>query len=71
MILSRCVGTLLASWVFHNFEKESPQGEMHPSLRYVSPVQGRGLAKAVDGVEADITDRPPPHAGTGIRRRNL
>lgn len=24
----------------------------------------------MDGVEADITG-PPPHAGTGIRRRNL
>lgn len=28
------------------------------------------LGKAVDGVEADITG-PPPHAGTGILRRNL
>lgn len=31
---------------------------------------GARPGEAVDGVEAAIND-PPPHAGTGIRRRNL
>lgn len=66
-----CHAVLELSWlhVFHNFEKERPQGEMHP--HYAMLVLCRaGPGKAVDGVEADITG-PPPHAGTGTRRRNL
>lgn len=34
-------------------------------------MQGPGTGKAVDGLEADITAGPLPHAGTGKQRRNL
>lgn len=42
---------------------------MHPNYSRLVLCRARP-GKAVDGVEADITG-PPPHAGTGIRRRNL
>lgn len=71
-----CHAVLGLCWlhIFHNFEKKqktknSPQGEMHPIYSMLVLCRARS-GKAVDGVEADITG-PPPHAGTGIRRRNL